>query len=151
MSTDVRSLYEKEFLYSYDLQGRDVTLTIERVVQGKLVGVGGKSNKKPVVHFREGKDPKKGLGLCITNARTIAGICGSFEVEKWVGKRITLYPTTTEFGGKTVDCIRIRPEAPKGAAPRSASPAPAREPGDDEDEQNRRNAEPTDEEMNNAR
>lgn len=125
---DVRTMYEKEFLYSFDLGGRDVTLTIERVTQGTLTGVGGKKNKKPVVYFKEGKE-KKGLGLCITNARTIAGLYGGFETEKWVGKKITLYPTTTDFGGRTVDCIRIRNRIPGSSAP---PPSEQREPGSDD-------------------
>lgn len=111
--TDVRKMYDKEFLYAYDLEGRDVTVTIERVVAGTLTGTGGKSSKKPVVYF---KGSKKGLGLCITNARTIASLCGGFDSEQWVGKRITLYPTTTTFGSQVVDCIRIRPKAPTGKA-----------------------------------
>lgn len=152
MGTDVRSFFDKDFLYSFDLQGRDVTLTIERVVQGKLVGIGGKSNKKPVLYFKEGKDPKKGLGLNITNARTIAAMYGGFDIEKWIGKRITLYPTTTEFGGKTCDCIRIRPKIPAAANGRQqvapAEPeAPATlPPDDDEDAINRANAAPTEDE-----
>src|SRR5678815_2470258 len=124
MGTDVRSMYDKEFLYSYDLQGRDVTLTIARVTQGKLVGQGGKSNKKPVVYFKEGtSDPPKGLGLNITNARVIAAMYGGFDVDKWIGKKITLYPATTTFGSQTVDCIRIRPKIPNGSARVPSAPA----------------------------
>lgn len=133
MSLDVRSMYDKEFLYAYDLQGRDVTVVISKVVQGKLVGTGGKSSKKPVVYF---KGKEKGLGLCITNARTIASIYGGFEVDKWVGKAITLFPTTTTFGGATVDCIRIRPSKPGKNAPIDTTPdtVPVREAGADDDE-----------------
>lgn len=116
MGTDVRSFYDKEFLYAFDLGGKDVTLTIEKVVRGELTGTGGKKSKKPIVYFKEGTE-KKGLGLCITNARTIAQLYGSFEAEKWIGKWITLYPTTTTFGSATVDCIRIRPVAPKAVTP----------------------------------
>lgn len=123
MGTDVRAMYDKEYLYAYDLQGKEVTLTIEKVVRGELMGTGGRKNKKPVVYFKEGAE-KKGLGLCITNARTIASLYGGFEIEKWIGKRIVLYPTTTLFGGATVDCIRIRPVVP-GAKPAK------REPGDE--------------------
>jgi hypothetical protein len=138
MGTDVRTMFDKEFLYSFDLQGRDVTVTIERVKAGTLTGIGGKKNKKPVVYFR-GKE--KGLGLNITNARTIAAMYGGFEIEKWIGRKITLYPTTTDFGGKTCECIRIRPKIP-GSSAVDAPPDP-REPGDDdEDVINRANAAP---------
>ncbi len=109
---DVRSMYDKEFLYSFDLQGRDVTVEIERVKGGEVTGTGGKKSKKPVLYF---KGKEKGLALCITNVRVIASIYGSFDSEVWLGKRITLYPTTTTFGKDTVDCIRIRPTKPVGA------------------------------------
>lgn len=121
--TDVRKMYDKEFLYAYDLEGRDVTVTIERVVAGKLTGTGGKSTKKPVLYF---KGTEKGLGLNITNARVIAALYGGFDSETWLGKRITLYPTTTTFGSQQMDCIRIRPKVPagKGEAIRSDVPTP---------------------------
>lgn len=130
---DVRSLFDKAYLYAYDLQGRDVTVTIAKVVGGTLVGTGGKSNKKPIIFF---EGAKKGLALNITNARTIAAMYGGFQAEAWVGKRITLYPTTTQFGSQTCDCIRIRPNIP-GAKVKDAPPAEAveeREPGADDDE-----------------
>lgn len=133
---DVRMLFDKEFLYSFDLQGRDVTVVIDRVKAGVLTGVGGKKNKKPILYFR-GKE--KGLGLNITNARTIAGMYGGFESEKWIGKSITLYPSTTTFGDKTVDCIRIRPEVPRPAGRGQA-------PEESEDDRNRRLAAPTEDE-----
>lgn len=128
--TDVRKMYEKDFLYAYDLENRDVTVTIARVVAGTLTGTGGKSTKKPVLYFegRKGEPPpKKGLGLCITNARTIAALYGGFDSEMWVGKKITLYATTTQFGPNTVDCIRIRNKIPEGKAAviRDDVPTPA--------------------------
>ncbi len=118
---DVRKLFDKEYLYAYDLQGRDVTVIIESVKGGTLVGTGGKSNKKPVVRFR-GKE--KALALNITNCRVIAGLYGGFDAEKWVGKAVTLYPTTTTFGSQTVDCIRIRNVAPSSAKATAAQQAP---------------------------
>lgn len=108
---DVRKFFDKAYIYAYDLEGRDVTVTIERVTGGTLIGTGGKSNKKPIVFF---KGTEKGLALNITNARVIAGLYGGFDSEQWIGKRITLYATTTTFGAQTVDCIRIRNVIPKG-------------------------------------
>jgi hypothetical protein len=131
--TDVRKMYEKDFLYAYDLEGRDVTVTIESVKAGTLTGKGGKSNKKPVLYF---KGTKKGLGLCITNARTINALYGSFDSDVWVGKRITLFATTTTFGPDTVECIRIRPKIPDSKAKAEAirDDVPAPELGREDDE-----------------
>lgn len=128
---DVRKLFDKEYLYAYDLEGKDVTVVIESVKGVTLVGTGGKSNKKPVLRFR-GKE--KALALNITNARVIAGLYGGFDAETWIGKAITLYPTTTTFGAQTVECIRIRNVKPRartgnGAEPVAAPATDEREPG----------------------
>ncbi len=61
-----KKLMDKEMLYAFDLDGRDVTV-----------------------------------------------LTGTPDTEKWSNIRVTLFPTTTNFGGKTVDCIRIRPYLPK--------------------------------------
>ena len=56
----------------------------------------------------------------------VAAMYGS-DTTKWVGQRITIYPTTTQVGRDTVDCIRVRAMIPKGKAEPSAptQPAPA--------------------------
>jgi hypothetical protein len=109
MATHWKSMTEREYIYAFDLNGRDVVVTISRVVAGELASTGGRKTKKPIVFF-EGKE--KGFALNSTNAKTIAGLYGNY-VEKWVGQQITIYPTTTQMGGETVECIRIRPTAPK--------------------------------------
>ena len=133
MGLDVRSMFDKAYLYSYDLQGKDVTVVIAKVTPGTLVGQKGEKTKKPVLFFR-GKE--KGLALNITNARTIAAIYGGFNVQDWIGKPITLYPTTTTFGPNTVECIRIRPKKPGANTPVDETPdvAVEREAGQDDDE-----------------
>lgn len=120
---DFRKLFDKEHLGSWDLDGRDVTVTIERVIQGKAKNKDGET-KKPLIKFR-GKE--KGLLCNMTNGRTIAAMYGT-DVSEWAGKRVTLYPTTTSVSGQTVDCIRVRPGIPKG---KDTPPPPPREDGDD--------------------
>lgn len=106
---DFRTMYDREYIFAYDLQGKDVTLQIARVSPGTLTGTGGKKSKKPVVYF-DGKE--RGLALCKTNGKVIAAMYGT-DTEQWVGKLITIYPTTTTFGPETVECIRVRPTVPK--------------------------------------
>lgn len=125
---DVRQLFDKEYLYAYDLQGKDVTVVIESIKGGTLVGTGGKSNKKPVVRF---KGKEKALALNITNARVIAGLYGGFDADSWIGKAVTLYPTTTTFGSQTVDCIRIRNVKPRVRNGSEQPPEPAAPINDD--------------------
>lgn len=123
--THYRQMYDRDYLGSWDLpENKDVVVTIEHVKGGDIVGTGGKKSKKPVVSF-VGKEKKF---ICnVTNAKAIAGLYGN-HVEKWAGKRISLYVSTTRdpsTGGDT-PCIRVRPQAP--AAPSTApSQAPAEE------------------------
>ena len=61
---------------------------------------------KPVVFF---EDEEKGLILNKTNGLKIAAIIGSRDTNQWVGKAVTLFPTTVEFGGDSIAAIRVRP------------------------------------------
>ena len=110
MTTDYRGMFDREYLGAWDIAGRDYTLEIARVVVAELTGEGNRKTRKPVVYF---KDAQKGLALNKTNARTIAGLYGN-DTRAWVGKRVTLFATTTTFGRETVECTRIRPELPRG-------------------------------------
>lgn len=104
-----RSYMDHEWISAFDLAGRDVTVTIREIKGAQITGDGGKKAKKPIAFF-EGKE--KGLALNATNCKTIARLYGSNDTADWVGKRITLYPTTTEMAGETKDCIRVRPQVP---------------------------------------
>jgi hypothetical protein len=118
MGIDYRSLYGKEWLGAWDIpDSKDVTVTITAVAAGELTSVGGKKSKKPVISVRG--SPKK-LAVNATNGRTIATMYGK-NIEGWVGKKITLYKSTTRdpsSGGET-ECVRIRPQVP-AAKPQSA-------------------------------
>lgn len=122
-----KSMVDREFMYAFDLQGKDVTVTIERVVGGELTGPGGKKSKKPLAYFKESKSGKP-LALNATNCKAIAGMYGN-DTDGWLGKRVTLFPTTTQMGGDTVECIRVRPGVPKESKRNGDSAE--REPGAD--------------------
>lgn len=107
---DYRSMFDANYLYSFDLKGRDVTATIKEVKVGKLKNAQQKEERKPVIFFAESKD-KRGLVANKTNCRTIAAMYGN-DVDAWIGKRITLFPTQCDAFGKPADCIRIRPIIP---------------------------------------
>ncbi len=109
---DVRQMFDSAYVGAWDLQGRDVVVTIASITPGELSKAGtSKKDKAPIIHF-EGRD--KGMVLNKTNMKIIAGIYGGFKVKAWIGKPITLYATTCQFGPNTVDCIRVRPTAPRG-------------------------------------
>ena len=100
---------EKEYLFAFDLQNKEVTVEIAKVEAGTITGEQGRKSKKPLVSF---KGAKKKLALNKTNGKTIASLYGN-DTSMWIGKLITIYPTTTTFGSETVECIRVRPVAPQ--------------------------------------
>lgn len=112
-----KAFMESEHLGAWDLvdsTGKpiDVTDTIVKVTAG---AVGQKKQKKPLIYL-EHAPGKKAFVANATNCKTISKILGTANVEEWVGQRITIFATTTEMAGETVDCIRVRPRAPGQAA-----------------------------------
>lgn len=96
-----KEMYETDsnYLKAEDLGGREVPVTIEKTEVIEL-------NKKHKLYLSfVGKE--KGLVLNKTNAAVIAKEYGD-EYNTWGSKPIILFPTVTEYEGKTVDCIRIR-------------------------------------------
>lgn len=120
--TDYRKFFDKPYLGHWDLpDGRDVVVTIEKVEAGELHVPGKKPEKKPLITLRK---TEKKMVCNATNSKTIAKMYG-VNVEDWVGKAIALYKTTTNAqGGEQVECIRVRPTAPKPKKrPEEAPPA----------------------------
>lgn len=128
---NVNDYFPSNYLKASDLQGRELVVTIERV---EFEAVGRDREMKAVVYF-QGK--QKGVVLNKTNAKKIIEISGSALTEEWPGTPIKIYPTETEFGGETVDCIRIK-SAGKSAMRMTPTPPPPQRPtaplGDDLDD-----------------
>jgi hypothetical protein len=104
------------YLKAEDLNGNRVLVTIEHVKQEK-VG----DDLKLLVTF-QGKD--RGLILNKTNCNKIVALVGTDETDEWSGSQVVLYPTETEFQGKTVPCIRIAAPAPGSRAAAAPPPSP---------------------------
>jgi hypothetical protein len=96
---DVDLMFPSRFIKAADLQGHEVTLTIEGSNLDELEGDGGKKTKG-IVSF-VGK--KKKWVLNRTNAMCLKAMWGR-ETEKWNGHKVTLYPTT--FNDEP--CIRVK-------------------------------------------
>lgn len=126
--TDYRAMFDREHIGAWDLQGQDVDVVIREVKGANLKFGGGKAEKRPIIFF-EGKD--RGLVANKTIAKSIAAMFGK-DTKKWIGKAITLYPTTTSFGNETHDCVRVRPNPPRPKGRREEAPeGDARQPGDE--------------------
>ena len=120
---NVNNMFPSKWLRASDLQGKEPTVTIERmtmedVEQGK--------DAQPVLHFA-GKD--KGLVLNKTNAMNVATIYGP-ETDAWIGKNIQLFTTFVDFQGRSVEAIRVKPVQPN-AAPAAPEPAGPHDPLDE--------------------
>jgi hypothetical protein len=100
-----RQMFPSTFLKSSDLNGRPIIGTIVSV-DTERIGSGSESEEKPIVTFKE--PGLKRLVLNRINSEEIADIVGSEDVDAWVGHKIELFATTTEFKGKKVPCLRVR-------------------------------------------
>ncbi len=99
----IGTAFPSKYLKAADLAGKSHELVIKEV---KIEDVGGQGNEedKPCLYF-VGK--QKGCVLNRTNAMAIAARYGE-DTEAWTDKPILVYPDTTMFQGKMVDCIRMR-------------------------------------------
>jgi hypothetical protein len=98
----ISAAYPSAYLKAADLQDRNVTVIIDKVV---LEDIGG--DQKPVIYFR-GKE--RGLVCNRTNANNISHAYGE-ETDNWIGREIILYPTIVDFQGRSVDAIRVKTAA----------------------------------------
>ena len=110
---DIRNAFPSKYLKASDLQGREVNVIINRVVDSEEVG---QDQHKPVVYF---KDKEKGLVLNKTNSNIIQQLYGH-ETDDWRGKDIVLYPTVVDFRGTPADTIRVR--GSKGRSGQNTAP-----------------------------
>lgn len=104
----VTEAFPSEYIEAGDLDGQERTLTIASI-EGAHTGKGtdGKSFVKPLIRFEKAK---KGLVLNKTNAKRIRDYLGyGNDMDKWVGRKVTIYPTTCNaFGVKNTPCIRVK-------------------------------------------
>lgn len=125
---NINDAFPSNYLKASDLGESQPIVTIAEV---KFEAVGRNKEMKAVVYFT-GKT--KGLVLNKTNAKKIADLVGSDDTDEWQGGKVKLYATETEFGGETVECIRVKDAVTKnGGKPAKAKPVKAEnEFGDEE-------------------
>lgn len=102
---------ESSALKCKDLQGSDVILTIASTDMKEFDEKADDGTeyvkKRIIVAFKE---TEKTMVLNATNLDSVVAHHGIDRIT-WAGKTITLYPTTTNFRGDQVPCMRIRPAA----------------------------------------
>jgi hypothetical protein len=97
-------VFPGKYLKASDLKGKARVVEIDHAPFETLKNTQGEEQQKIVLYF---VGNKKAMPLNVTNFDTVADICGD-DTDFWPGQKIELYPTTTQMGGKTVDCVRIR-------------------------------------------
>lgn len=105
--THWKQLMNPEFLGAYSLpSGQDLVVTIACVDNREIVGAQGKKEILTVATMVN----EKPMILNTTNCKSLAKLFGN-HIEDWADKSITLFASTTKFGGEIVECLRIKPEA----------------------------------------
>ena len=110
-----RSFLDSDVIRYADMADRgDTTLTIDKVVKGKVTGKSGKGSSKAMLYFKGAERPLA-AGTAILS--TIGRLYGN-NTRKWVGKSVTLYADhDVVFGGEKVGGVRVRPVIPKAEDP----------------------------------
>lgn len=96
-------MYPGRFLKADMLKGKKVTVTITHIDGEDLIGENNKAKSEWIVRIKE---RQLQLVLNKTNAFCLYRMFGG-DPHSWIGRRVTIYPTTTKFGRDTLDCIRI--------------------------------------------
>ena len=116
------------FITAPDLKGREHVVTIRDVkwVYLEANAQVRHSDEKPIVFFNSasGKPIDKGLVCGPTVWKLLIGLFGEEWDPAWIGKAVTLYPTTYQDKRKQMQpCVRIKPAPQPAAAPASAAPS----------------------------
>ena len=117
MTLNGKEIFESDWIGASDLQGRDVVVEIEKVEKAEVFNPA--TNKKSWKLALRFKGKVKGFICNKTNATSISKVHGIKEASQWVGKSITLYPTTCKVGREVEPCLRVREAAPKASATQS--------------------------------
>ena len=118
--THVKSLANPNYIGSYTLQVdddkyEDLTVQIEKVEEGEIIDPNSRAKneedrkKHATLVYLVGQKP---LVLNATNRQALCELFGTPFVEKWVGRKFTLYVAVIRAFGKPTPALRVRPELP---------------------------------------
>lgn len=101
--TDISVLHPSKYLSFDDLKGRTITAKIASVDMEPVRMNDGSEEEKVIIRFEKAR--KDFIGGK-TNDFSLAVLISRRPTD-WVGKRVTLMPSSTTFGRDIVPCIRI--------------------------------------------
>lgn len=91
----------------------ELVVEIEKVVNENVIDPATRKEEQCVVAYLKGNKP---MILNATNQKMIADVVGSPYIERWAGKKITLYVAKVKAFGSIHDALRVRSEPPKKAS-----------------------------------
>ncbi len=126
----IGDLIQSKWLKASDFSEDEDTVVTVKAIKEEELGQGADKELKYVLYFTE---LEKGLVLNRTNIERLGKALGE-ETDDWKGRKVALYvdPDVT-FQGKSAPAIRVRSKSPGKPAPKPVKPA--REPGEDDDEE----------------
>lgn len=104
-----KKFMDKNYLGSWDIEDKDLVLTIKSVGVESVSNPSGKSEEKLVMHFVEDYKP---MILNATNCKAIEKVCGTPDIENWVGNKVSIFTTKITAFGEETDALRIRSYRP---------------------------------------
>lgn len=113
--TNWKKFKNHNFLGSWDVEGKDLVLTISGAGQQDVQNPSGKKEKCLVVSFAE--DGYKPMIINSTNGKSIEKATGTPYIEQWPGHRIAIFTAKVSAFGDMVDALRIRDTEPVKTAP----------------------------------
>lgn len=126
---NIAEAFPSNYLKATDLQNKEIPVTISKVVMEKI----GEDSR--MIAYFQGK--QKGVVINKTNATNISAAYGQ-ETDYWVGKPVVLFSVWTDFQGKSVQAIRMRPgeAAPLNPRQHPETTPPPYTPSDPRDQMN---------------
>ena len=109
--THWKKLTNPDYLGAYSIEdGKDLILTIKKVVQESVTGADGKKEDCIVCYWQEKQKP---MILNVTNCKMIAKLANSPYIEQWAGIKVQIGVEKVKAFGDVVDALRIRKTKPK--------------------------------------
>lgn len=110
------------YLGGWDIEeapNREITVTIAKIIDEKVVGDSGRQEPCTVAYFKEDYKP---MILNITNKKRIVKLYKTKETEKLIGKRITITTEPVKAFGGIHDALRIKQIVPPAIKNTSTKP-----------------------------
>jgi hypothetical protein len=115
------SIYPSKYWKAADVESGPRILQIDGLEMERM----GDGETKPVLYFHH---ETKGLVLNKSNGNVLADLFGD-DTDDWAGKRIEMFSVPTEYGGRSVQGLRLR--EPVIAGKGKKAPPAKRADGDD--------------------